>query len=148
MLGNNRREAGWPKCGEIDIMENVGYEPDVIHANIHTQAYNHAKRTNKGGKITVSAPHRKFHVYSVEWDTNEMKFAVDGKVYFTYANEKTGIDAWPFDQPNYLILNVAIGGAWGGKNGIDDSIFPRRMEVDWVRVYQKPQPAPAPTSED
>ncbi len=137
MLGVNRKQVGWPKCGEIDIMENVGFEPEVIHANIHTEAYNHAKKTNKGNKITVKSPDRKFHVYSVEWDTNEMKFAVDGKVYFTYANEKTGAAAWPFDEPFYLILNVAIGGTWGGQKGIDETIFPRRMEVDWVRVFQK-----------
>lgn len=137
MLGVNRREVGWPKCGEIDIMENVGFEPDVIHANIHTEAYNHARKTNKGNKIEIAGPDRDFHVYSVEWDSNEMKFAVDGKVYFTYANEKTGTAAWPFDQPFYLILNVAIGGTWGGQKGIDETAFPRRMEVDWVRVYQR-----------
>lgn len=144
MLGDNRREVGWPKCGEIDIMENVGFDPRVIHANIHTEKYNHAKKTNKGGKIELEAPERKFHVYSVEWDSSEMKFAVDGKVYFTYANEKTGTAAWPYDQPSYLILNLAIGGSWGGREGIDPGIFPRRMEVDWVRVYQKAQTAAQP----
>ena len=137
MLGNNRKQVGWPKCGEIDIMENVGYEPRMIHANIHTEAYNHAKKTNKGGKIELPAPDKKFHVYSVEWDSTEMKFAVDGKVYFTYVNEKTGLAAWPYDQPSYLILNVAVGGAWGGREGIDSSVFPRRMEIDWVRVSER-----------
>lgn len=137
MLGDNRREAGWPKCGEIDIMENVGFDPLIVHANIHTEKYNHVRKTNKGNKIEVDAPDGQFHVYSVEWDTNEMKFSVDGKVYFTYQNEKSGLAAWPFDQPFYLILNVAIGGSWGGQKGIDPAIFPRRMEVDWVRVYQR-----------
>lgn len=137
MLGVNRREAGWPKCGEIDIMEHVGFDPAFVHANIHTEKYNHAKKTNKGDKIELKDVDRKFHVYSVEWDSSEMKFAVDDKVYFTYANEKTGVAAWPFDQPFYLILNVAIGGSWGGREGIDAAAFPRRMEVDWVRIYQK-----------
>jgi beta-glucanase (GH16 family) len=137
MLGVNRRQAGWPKCGEIDIMEQVGYDPLTVHANIHTEAYNHARKTNKGNKIQVAAPDREFHEYSVEWDTSEMRFAVDGKVYFTYANEKTGVAAWPYNQPFYLILNVAVGGSWGGREGIDETAFPRRMEVDWVRVWQK-----------
>lgn len=137
MLGVNRREVGWPRCGEIDIMENVGFDPGVIHANIHTEKYNHARKTNKGNKVELKDPDRKFHVYSVEWDSNEMKFAVDGKVYFTYANEKSGVAAWPYDLPFYLILNVAVGGSWGGQKGIDPEIFPRRMEVDWVRIYQK-----------
>ncbi len=138
MLGDNRLQAGWPLCGEIDIMENVGYDPRVIHANIHTAKYNHVRKTNKGGKIEIDAPDRKFHVYSVEWDAAAMKFAVDGKVYFTYLNEHSGADAWPFDQPSYLILNLAVGGAWGGREGIDPAIFPRRLEIDWVRVWQKP----------
>jgi beta-glucanase (GH16 family) len=66
-----------------------------------------------------------------------MDFFVDGKKYFTYANDKTGVDAWPFDQPQYLILNLAIGGSWGGQEGVDESIFPQKLEVDYVRVYQK-----------
>jgi len=136
MLGVNRREAGWPRCGEIDIMENVGFDPGMIHANIHTEAYNHVKKTNKGGSLKLEKPHADFHVYAVEWSPDQMDFFVDERNYFTFRNEKTGSAAWPFDQPFYLILNVAIGGAWGGQKGIDDSIFPQRMEVDYVRVYQ------------
>jgi beta-glucanase (GH16 family) len=136
MLGASCPTVGWPRCGEIDIMENVGYDPDVIHANIHTQAYNHVMKTNKGDKITIPAPHRDFHTYAVDWTPHAMEFSVDGKVYFRYANEKTGAAVWPFDKPHYLILNIAIGGAWGGTKGIDDAIFPQRMEIDWVRVYQ------------
>lgn len=138
MLGVNRRNAGWPRCGEIDIMEHVGYDPDVIHANIHTEAYNHVKKTNKGNKITVPAPDKDFHVYALEWTPERMDFFVDGAKYFSFTNGKTGVEAWPFDQPFYLILNVAIGGDWGGQKGVDESIFPRRMEVDYVRVYQVP----------
>ncbi len=137
MLGNIHRTAGWPLCGEIDIMENVGFDPDVIHANIHTAKYNHAQKTNKGEKIVVSSPYRDFHVYAVEWDQEKMDFSVDGKVYFTYQNEKSGVEAWPFGQRFYLILNIAIGGSWGGQKGIDNAIFPQRMEVDWVRVYSR-----------
>lgn len=138
MLGTNHRQVGWPKCGEVDIMEHVGFDPGVIHANIHTEKYNHVKGTNKGDKITVEKPWDSFHVYAVEWSGERMEFSVDGKPYFTYTNEKSGFDAWPFDEPFYLILNVAIGGSWGGQKGVDDSIFPQRMEVDYVRVYEKP----------
>jgi beta-glucanase (GH16 family) len=137
MLGANHRQVGWPACGEIDIMENVGFDPDVIHANIHTKAYNHVMKTGRGAKITIRKPYEAFHVYSLEWTAQKMDFFVDGKKYFTYANDKTGVDAWPFDQPQYLILNLAIGGSWGGQEGVDESIFPQKLEVDYVRVYQK-----------
>ena len=136
MLGVNRREASWPRCGEIDIMENVGYDPDTISANIHTEAYNHVKKTNKGARITVARPFDDFHTYAVEWTPERMDFFADERMYFSFANEKTGTAAWPYDQPFYLILNVAIGGSWGGSKGIDDTIFPQRMEVDYVRVYE------------
>jgi beta-glucanase (GH16 family) len=65
-----------------------------------------------------------------------MEFFVDGRNFFSFANEKTGVETWPFDQPFYLILNIAIGGGWGGTKGVDESIFPQRMEVDYVRVYE------------
>ena len=136
MLGGNRKQVGWPKCGEIDIMENVGFDPDLIHANIHTESYNHVRKTNKGNRLTIPRPYDSFHVYAIEWFEDRMDFFVDDRKYFTFVNEKTGVDAWPFDQPFYLILNVAIGGSWGGQKGIDDSIFPQRMEVDYVRVYE------------
>jgi beta-glucanase (GH16 family) len=135
MLGVNHDRVGWPRCGEIDIMENVGYDPEVVHANIHTRAYNHAQKTGKGAKIAVAEPYESFHVYALEWTPERLDFFVDNRQYFSYANEKSGPDAWPFDQPFYLILNVAIGGSWGGSKGIDDGIFPQRMEVDYVRVF-------------
>ena len=136
MLGVNRREVSWPRCGEIDIMENVGYDPDTISANIHTEAYNHVKKTNKGARISVARPYDDFHLYAVEWTPERMDFFVDERMYFSFTNEKTGAAAWPFDQPFYLILNLAIGGSWGGSKGIDDTIFPQRMEVDYVRAYE------------
>jgi beta-glucanase (GH16 family) len=136
-LGTNIREVGWPACGEIDIMEFVGYDPGVIHANIHTRKYNHMIKTGKGDKIAVPDASEAFHVYAVEWDSEKMEFSVDGKKYFTYRNEKSGFDAWPYDKDQYLILNLAIGGAWGGQKGIDDSAFPQLYRIDWVRVYQK-----------
>ena len=137
MLGTNINQVGWPACGEIDIMENVGYDPDVIHANIHTKAYNHSIGTGKGSKITIPKPYDDFHVYAVEWTQEKMDFYVDDQKYFTYENEGTGRDVWPYDQPHYLILNIAVGGAWGGQKGIDDGIFSQKMLIDYVRVYEK-----------
>ena len=140
-LGTNRREARWPACGEIDIMEFVGFEPAVIHANIHTKKYNHALGTGKGDKINIADASEAFHVYAIEWEADRIDFFVDDQKYFTFRNEGTGDDVWPYDKDQYLILNLAIGGSWGGQKGIDDSIFPQRYAIDYVRVYQKP-PAP------
>lgn len=137
MLGANIDEVGWPTCGEIDIMENVGFDPTTIHANIHTHAYNHVLRTNRGDKVTVEAPSEEFHVYTAEWTPERIDFYVDDTRYFHFANEGTGPAAWPFDQPHYLILNLAIGGLWGGLRGIDDEAFPHRYEIDYVRVYRQ-----------
>ena len=136
-LGTNQRQVGWPACGEIDIMENVGFDPDLIHGNIHTKSYNHVQHTNKGSKITIAKPYQDFHVYAVEWRPDRIDFFVDKSKYFTFTNEGKGDAAWPYDKPQYLILNIAIGGAWGGQKGIDDSIFPQRMYIDYVRVYQE-----------
>ena len=136
MLGTDRR-AGWPACGEIDIMEYVGHDPKTIHGTVHTARYNHVKGTQKGKTLKVSQPDQEFHVYAIEWDKNKIDFFVDGEKYFTFTNEETGKDAWPFDEPHYLILNTAVGGSWGGQKGIDETIFPTRYEIDYVRIYQK-----------
>ncbi|HKJ67748.1 MAG TPA: glycoside hydrolase family 16 protein [bacterium] len=137
MLGMNIDEVGWPECGEIDIMENVGFEPDRIHANIHTEAYNHVKGTNKGNSIVVSAPYDNYHLYAIEWTADKIGFFVDEQQYFAFENEGAGDAVWPFDQPFYLIINAAIGGGWGGQQGVDDSIFPQQYFVEYVRVYKQ-----------
>jgi beta-glucanase (GH16 family) len=137
-LGANARQVGWPACGEIDIMEFVGQEPGVIHANVHTRKYNHVQKNGKGDQIKIPNASEVFHVYALEWDADHLDFFVDDHKYFTYLNEKSGSDAWPFDKDEYLILNLAIGGAWGGQKGIDDAIFPQQYLIDYVRVYQKP----------
>lgn len=136
-LGTNMWQVGWPACGEVDMMEFVGFDPGVIHANIHTRKYNHVKKTGKGSQISVPDASAAFHVYAMEWDAQKMDFYVDDKKYFTYSNEGSGTDAWPYDQGQYLILNLAIGGDWGGAKGIDASCFPQRYYIDYVRVYQK-----------
>jgi beta-glucanase (GH16 family) len=137
MLGTNRSRMGWPTCGEIDIMENVGFDPDVIHANVHTKAYNHRIGTNKGSKTKGDKPYEQYHVYAIEWHENRIDFFFDERKYFTFENEGTGNDVWPFDKPHYLILNAAVGGTWGGQKGIDDNIFPQKYYIDYVRVFRK-----------
>ncbi len=137
MLGNSiRNGTGWPECGEIDIMENVGYDPDVVHANIHTKAYNHSIGTAKGDKLTVKEPYNNYYTYAVEWYPDRIEFFIDDERYMVYENENNGTATWPFDQPHYLILNLAIGGGWGGQKGIDESIFPQKYYIDYVKVYE------------
>jgi beta-glucanase (GH16 family) len=137
MLGTSIGQVGWPACGEIDIMENVGFEPNRIHGTVHTAAYNHVQGTAKGASVTVASPWEDFHVYAVEWYADRIDVFVDGQKYFTFRNEGTGSAAWPFDKPQYLLINLAIGGSWGGQKGIDDSRFPHRYLVDYVRVYKQ-----------
>ncbi len=138
MLGDAIRWQGWPACGEIDIMENVGYDHDKIHATVHTGAYNHTKGTQKGGSVDVRSPSADFHIYAADWTEEAIVFTFDGREVLRFKNERTGPAAWPFDAPHYLLLNVAVGGGWGGQKGIDESVFPQRMLVDYVRVYQRP----------
>lgn len=137
MLGINKTEVGWPECGEIDIMEFVGHDPNVIHANVHTEKYNHSRGTGRGHSIKVEKPYADFHVYAVEWTPEKMDFYFDDRKYFTVVNDEPGKAAWPFDAPHYLILNAAVGGSWGGQKGVDPSIFPQQYLIDYVRVYQK-----------
>jgi len=137
MLSSDWKYGGWPASGEIDIMEHVGYDPGMVHGTIHTEYYNHMKQTQKEGIISVPDCQDTFHTYSLDWAENKMDFLIDDKLFYSIArNPKDGFKGWPFDQSFYLILNLAVGGNWGGKEGVDESIWPQRMEVDYVRVYQ------------
>ncbi|MDD2792074.1 MAG: family 16 glycosylhydrolase [Sediminibacterium sp.] len=136
MLGTNIDSISWPACGEIDIMEHVGYEKDSIYGTIHSEAYNHIKGTQKSKAIYTADPYTRFHVYAIEWTPEKIDFIMDGVVYNQIRNEHLTVREWPFDAPFFLILNLAIGGGWGGRKGVDDAIFPATMEVDWVRVFQ------------
>jgi beta-glucanase (GH16 family) len=136
MLGENIAKVGWPACGEIDIMENVGFDSLKIHGNVHTEAYNHVKKTNKGNNIQVSRPWEEFHIYSIDWSAEKIDFFIDNKLYFTFKKESNAADVWPYNTPHYLILNLAIGGEWGGQKGIDDTKFPHQYFIDYVRVYE------------
>ena len=137
MLGANYATDVWPKCGEIDIMENVGYDPDTIVGSSHTEKYNHAIGTQKNAKIACTDCYKAFHVYALEWEEDEYRLYVDDQLYFTFKNEGTGYEVWPYDKRFHILLNLAIGGNWGGQKGIDDSLFPHVFEIDYVRVYKK-----------
>lgn len=142
MLSSQNTYGNWPKSGEIDIMEHVGYDPDTIHSTVHTELFNHVIGTQVGKPAFLPTATTDFHVYAMEWDENKIVSFVDGEPYFSFSNNGEGYGAWPFDQPFYLILNLAVGGGWGGKQGIDDSLFPHQFQVDYVRIYQKKNDRP------
>jgi beta-glucanase (GH16 family) len=136
MLGENKKEVGWPECGEIDIMEHVGFNKDTIFGSVHSKTYNHIIGTQKTEGIFIDEPYDKFHLYSIEWTPEKIDFLLNGVVYLHIENEHKTTLEWPFDQNFCLKLNNAIGGMWGAQKGIDDTVFPQQMMVDYVRVYQ------------
>jgi len=138
MLPDDHGNVPWPKCGEVDIMEHVGYDSGVVHGSLHSEAFNHVKGTQRTGKLKVEDASVAFHDYTLEWTADRIVFGIDGRTCATF-DRKPGdkVAEWPFDKPFYLILNLAIGGSWGGQKGIDEAAFPQRMEVDFVRVYKK-----------
>lgn len=136
MLPTDWKYGDWPVSGEIDIMEFVGYVPDSIYGTVHTGAYNHSIGTQKGKSVYRNDLSDAFHVYTLEWDENNISIFIDDEKYFSFANEKKSEQEWPFDQQFHLLLNMAVGGNWGGGKGIDESIFPQTFTIDWVRVYQ------------
>lgn len=143
MLPTDWSYGGWPDSGEIDIMEFVGVDPNILHATIHTGAYNHSIGTQVGESISLSNMETEFHVYEMEWEPNVIRFYVNGVNYYTvnYDPETSSNvlpwEAWPFDEDFHLIINLAFGGNWGGYAGIDESLDHMKFEIDYVRVYQK-----------
>lgn len=127
----------WPDDGELDIMEEVGFNPNVIYGTAHNKMYNGANGTQKGGNMNVPTAQDSFHVYTLEWTTNTVKWSVDSISYFMYQDPGQGPNAWPYYKDFFMILNIAVGGNWGGSQGVDDTIFPQEMLVDYVRVYQR-----------
>lgn len=133
MLGANMDEVGWPLCGEIDIMEYVGREPGTLYTTLHTKdSHGNSKNSRKAPVQDLEVG---FHVFAIEWTETEIAFFVDDQHFYTFNPEERSVETWPFDQPFYIILNLAIGGNFGGSE-IDDSIFPVEYVVDYVRVYQ------------
>lgn len=130
-------DGNWPDVGEFDIMEHVGHDRDLVHASAHSRDYQWQKGTQQTDTIRVKNSTSEFHTYIWEWTPDYVKAFVDDQLFFEYKNEGLGATKWPYEKPFYLILNVAVGGAWGSSQGIDDEAFPQTMEVDFVRVYQK-----------
>lgn len=140
MLPTDWAYGGWPHSGEIDIMEQVGFDPDVIHFSAHTGAYYHIIGTQKTATRAIGSATTAFHRYRVDWTPDMIRGYIDDVPMFAFANEHNGPEVWPFDKRFYLILNMAVGGFWGGQKGIDDTIFPASMQVDYVRVYRMIEP--------
>lgn len=132
-------DKSWPANGEIDIMEYVGYRPAVVQASTHCKKYYFRTNNQKTDSISVPTATTAFHVYAIEWTPESITALVDNKAYFTSPNEHSGWEAWPWDHPFHVLLNVAVGGEWGGKKGIDDTAFPQQMLVDYVRFYKLKQ---------
>jgi beta-glucanase (GH16 family) len=137
MLPTDYGYGGGFASGELDIMENLGYLPGFILSTVQSKSYNHVQATQKSGLISVPDCYTQFHNYIMEWEPNEIRFYVDSRLFFTFTNDGAGFETWPFDKRFHLLLNVAVGGTYGGAQGIDESIFPQAMVVDYVRVYQK-----------
>lgn len=132
MLGSNIREVGWPLAGEIDIMEYVGKEPGQLYTTLHTKAGSGANATGK--KSPAEGIEDGWHKYGADWSAEKIDFYFDDKLVYTFAPEDKSTEVYPFTQPFYFILNVAVGGNFGGP-AVDDSIFPQEYIVDYVRVY-------------
>ena len=137
MLPTDWEYGGWPSSGEIDIMEHVGYDPNPVHGSVHTKAYNHTIGTQKSAALPVPTAITEFHTYAIEWFEDRIEFYIDDVFYFTFTNENSGWEKWPFDKRFHLIMNIAVGGSWGGVQGIDPNAFPATMEIDYVRVYER-----------
>lgn len=136
-VNNDFAANPWPRCGEIDIMEEVGYNPEYTSSSIHTESYNHVIGTQKTAERKTEGAQSDFHVYKLEWTSDYIQTYVDDVPLLRFENDGQGnVETWPFNKPFHIILNLAWGGAWGGAQGVDESALPATMEVDYVRVYQ------------
>ena len=140
MLPTDWVYGGWPESGEIDIMEHVGYNPNWIHGTIHTDEYNHMDGTQLGGQIHIDDASSNFHTYSIAWTDEYIKWYVDDVQFYSFYNDnQDDFATWPFNQNFHLIINLAIGGTWGGQQGIDNSALPAQFKIDYVKVYEASQ---------
>jgi beta-glucanase (GH16 family) len=135
MYADDMRRA-WPGAGELDILEHVGMEPNHITQIAHSTKYNWMNHNAPGAVTTLQDPHLQFHVYSIEWFPDHIDWYIDSQLTATGVNDESGEEGWPYAKAFHILLNLAVGGAWGGQQGIDPDIWPRRMRVDWVRVWQ------------
>lgn len=144
MLPSQEKHGGehWLDNGEIDIVEHVGHAPDTVHTTVHTRAYNALKGNQRESTVHIPDARSAFNVYALEWTPFEIRGYVNGEQHFSFGNERQADPEadyrhWPFDQPFHLVINLAVGGTWGGAEGIDSSVWPQRLEVDYVRVYER-----------
>lgn len=133
MLGSNIDQVGWPMCGEIDILEYVGKEPNMVFTSLHTQD-SHGNTINTK-KTKIESIEEGFHLYAIEWTPDKIEFFVDAKLVYTFQPELKTQAVWPYNQPFYFIINMAIGGNFGGPE-VDDAIFPQKFYIDYIKVYQ------------
>lgn len=134
MLPTDWEYGGWPDSGEIDIMEHVGYDTENVHGTVHTKSYNHLIGSQVGESLSIPDCETAFHVYGCEWTADYIKMYIDGVHYFTFNNQGNW-QAWPFDKRFHLLLNIAVGGSWGGVQGVDNEAFPTQYLIDYIRVY-------------
>ncbi len=135
MLGENFPVVGWPDCGEIDIMEYVGREPDLVIGTLHGPGYSGAMGLSQWNRQSFNIA-EDFHTYAIEWDTDQISWFFDGEKYSTFTRDDVGNRPWVFDQPFFIILNLAIGGTLGGIVS-PDTEFPAQYQIDYVRVFTK-----------
>lgn len=140
-LGTDISTIGWPKCGEIDMMENVGHHPDEMVFTVHrhkTPAEEGDTHRSDGKMVVRPKAWEGFHDYELRWSPDRLMQYMDGELVHEYRKDPNAApEQFPFNKPHYLILNLAIGGEWGGQQGIDDAIYPSRFEIDSVRVYTR-----------
>lgn len=136
MLPTDWSYGNWPNSGEIDIMEHVGYDQNRVHFTIHTQAYNHMLGTQRGQNKIIPTASDEFHLYRLDWASYGIRGYFDNELVFEFINPGGGYKYWPFDQKFHLLLNIAVGGNWGGLQGVDDTIFPITLEIDHIKVYK------------
>ena len=127
----------WPRSGEIDIMEHVGYDPSKIHFSAHTERFNHTRGTQRTHVIEAPEAVGQFHTYGLKWTPDRLTWLYDGKEQYTIDREENSDwTSWPFDIDYYLIINLAFGGGWGGSQGVDINSLPQRYEIDYVRIFK------------
>lgn len=136
LLGANYATDTWPKCGEIDIMENKGFQPNIVSSAVHCPGH------SGGNPFTSTFGYQNqrfdtgFHLFAVEWDKSKIEFSVDGYPYHTVLASEMAKDEWVFDHPFFIIINLAVGGVFGG-DPTADTVFPQSLYIDYVRVYQR-----------
>ncbi len=152
MMPQTSKYGAWPRSGEIDIMEHVGYDPNVVLGTLHTERYygtngrgGNTDSLLQSGDLASIDVQNEFHTYSIVWEEGKIEWYFDDLLFGSVSYDPAESDSrlyepsvdWPFDQPFYLIINLAVGGTWGGAQGVDDTCFPTTLEVDYVRIYQK-----------